>query len=435
MNSNLLNHNIIKRPWLLCVLALTLLISFIYRDKSDFEILLDKAGDGDSEAQYNVGWIYSTGQSELHGYESVAIDDAEALKWFRMAAEQDNSKAQYAIGVMYYNGEGVTKDFAEAEKWYRKAADQDNSSAQNAIGGMYYNGEGVTKDFAEAIKWFQKAADQDYANAQYNVGVMYYRGESIKKDYDLAAGWFQKAADQGFAKAEEVLNVINKEAGVIPMPKDELEASNWTLKLIELDYASLQIELDSVRKQLTAGLDVNSIDEKGISLLHKAVIIGNIDLVKLLVENGADLDIELQRVNSNHMRLTPILYAVIQNKKNIVSYLINKGVDVDKKLNSNTTILHHASAHNHVDLVQLIISKDADINSCDTNGMSPLHYASNRGNKKIIEILIAAGANVNAKEGKHTPLDLVLDKSLFEITDLLRKNGAKTAEELKAEGK
>ena len=89
------------RPWLFLILGITILVSFIYRDKSDFEILLDKAEDGDSEAQYNVGWIYSTGQSELHGYESVAVDDAEALKWFRMAAEQDNSKAQHAIGVMY----------------------------------------------------------------------------------------------------------------------------------------------------------------------------------------------------------------------------------------------------------------------------------------------------------------------------------------------
>ena len=392
MKSNLLNQNIIKRPWLLCVLALTLLISFIYRDKSEFEVCLDKAESGDSNAQYIVGLMYFNG-------EGVEINFHNALQWFQKASKQENVKAQYAVGVMYYNGHGVTKDLAKAEEW------------------------------------FQKAAEQDNANAQYNIGVMYYRGESIKKDYDIAAEWFQKAADQGFAKAEEVLNVINKEAGVIPMPKDELTASQWALNLIELDYTSLQIDLDSVREQLTAGLDVNSIDEKGISLLHKAVIIGNIDLVKLLVENGADLDIELPRLNSNHMRLTPILYAVIQNKKNIVSYLINQGVDVDKKLNSNTTILHHASAHNHVDLVKLIISKDADINSCDTNGMSPLHYASNIGNKKIIEILIAAGANVNAKEGKHTPLDLVLDKSLFEITALLRKHGGKTGEELKAEGK
>ena len=427
MKSNLLNQNIIKRPWLLCVLALTLLISFIYRDKSEFELCLDKAESGDSNAQYIVGLMYFNG-------EGVEINFHNALQWFQKASKQENVKAQYAVGVMYYNGNGVTKDLAKAEEWFQKAAEQDYANAQYNIGEMHYNGEGVTKDFAEAMKWFQKAAEQGNPNAQYNIGVMYYRGESIKKDYDIAAEWFQKAADQGFAKAEEVLNVINKEAGVIPMPKDELNASKWTLNLIELDYASFQIDLDSVREQLTAGLDVNSIDEKGISLLHKAVIIGNIDLVKLLVENGADLDIELKRVNSNHMRLTPILYAVIQNKKNIVSYLINQGVDVDKKLNSNTTILHHASAHNHVDLVQLIISKDADINSCDTNGMSPLHYASNIGNKKIIEILIEAGANVNAKEGKHTPLDLVLDKSLFEITALLRKHGGKTAEELKAAG-
>ena len=109
------------RPWLFLILGITILVSFIYRDKSDFDILLDKAEDGDSEAQYEVGWMYCTGQSQLHGNESVPVDDAEALKWFRKAADQDNSNAQHAIGVMYYNGEGVTKDFAEAEKWFQKA--------------------------------------------------------------------------------------------------------------------------------------------------------------------------------------------------------------------------------------------------------------------------------------------------------------------------
>ena len=92
-------------------------------------------------------------------------------------------------------------------------------------------------------------------------------------------------------------------------------------------------DLDSFREQLIAGIDVNSIDEKGISLLHKAVIIGNIDLVKLLVDNGADLDIELPRLNSNHMRLTPILYALIHNKKNIVRKLFTEmgGMQAIKK--------------------------------------------------------------------------------------------------------
>jgi len=423
------------RPWLFLILGITILVSFIYRDKSDFEILLDKAEDGDSEAQYEVGWMYSTGQSELHGYESVAVDDAEALKWFRMAAEQDNSNAQHAIGAMCYKGEGVTKDFAEAEKWFQKAAEQDDANAQYLIGLMYYKGEGVGKDFAEAIKWFQKAAEQDNANAQYNIGVMYYHGESIPKDNDIAVEWFEKAADQGFAKAEEVLNVINKEAGVMPVPKDKFETLKWIRKVTERDYVNSQINLDAVKKQLESGLDVNWIDENGRTLLHNAVMIGNIDLVKLLVENGANFDTELPRQNPKHQGLTPIVYAVINNKKNIVSYLLEKGVDVDRKLNSETTILHHASAHNHIDLVKFIISKKADLNSQDEIGLRPLHYASNMGNTKIVKILIDAGANVNAIGNNVTPLGLAMNKTHTETADLLRKHGGKTGAELKAEGK
>ena len=63
------------RPWLFLILGLTILVSFLYRDKSDLEILLDKAEDGDSEAQYEVGWMYDTGQSELDTGESVPVDD------------------------------------------------------------------------------------------------------------------------------------------------------------------------------------------------------------------------------------------------------------------------------------------------------------------------------------------------------------------------
>ena len=51
-------------------------------------------------------------------------DYAEAVKWYRKAAEQGHARAQYSLGFMYYNGRGVPQDYAEAMKWYRKAADQ-----------------------------------------------------------------------------------------------------------------------------------------------------------------------------------------------------------------------------------------------------------------------------------------------------------------------
>jgi len=61
--------------------------------------------------------------------------------------------AQFNLGMIYDTGEGVTKDAAEAVKWYRKAADQGLAAAQFNLGVMYANGEGVTKDNMEAYKW------------------------------------------------------------------------------------------------------------------------------------------------------------------------------------------------------------------------------------------------------------------------------------------
>jgi len=101
----------------------------------------------------------------------VAKDDAEAVKWFRKAAEQNDARAQAALGVRYAKGQGVAKNKAEAVKWYRKAAEQNVADAQYNLGVCYANGQGVTEDDAEAVKWFRKAAEQNLADAQYNLGV------------------------------------------------------------------------------------------------------------------------------------------------------------------------------------------------------------------------------------------------------------------------
>ena len=60
-------------------------------------------------------------------------DYAEAVKWYRKAAEQGHAEAQYLLGVMYNNGNGVIKDFQEARKWYQKAAEQGHEGAEMAL--------------------------------------------------------------------------------------------------------------------------------------------------------------------------------------------------------------------------------------------------------------------------------------------------------------
>jgi TPR repeat protein len=61
----------------------------------------------------------------------------------------------------------VPQDYAEAVKWFRKAADQGDAKAQLNLGFAYNTGQGVPQSSAEAVKWYRLAADQGYAGAQF----------------------------------------------------------------------------------------------------------------------------------------------------------------------------------------------------------------------------------------------------------------------------
>ena len=100
------------------------------------------------------------------------IREAEAVKWYRKAADQGNAPAQYNLGNMYRTGQGVAKDEVEAVKWYRKAADQGTASAQVNLGTMYWVGNGVVKDELEAYKWFLLSGAQGIEGAKKNITLI-----------------------------------------------------------------------------------------------------------------------------------------------------------------------------------------------------------------------------------------------------------------------
>jgi len=87
------------------------------------------------------------------------------LKWYRLAAHQGHAGAQYDLGVMYDNGQGVAQNYAEALKWLRLAADQGHAGAQFGLGVMYANGQGVAQNYVQAHMWFNLAAAQGDAKA------------------------------------------------------------------------------------------------------------------------------------------------------------------------------------------------------------------------------------------------------------------------------
>ena len=131
-----------------------------------------------------------------------------------------------------------------------------------------------------------------------------------------------------------------------------------------------------------------------------------------------------------------------------VKRLLADGANVNAKNDNGSTPLHNAVWIGRKEVAELLIANGADVNAKeDENGISPLHWAVKEGHKEIIELLIDKGADVNAKSvlGR-TPLDWCelnrgsndstqVKATIKEIADLCRKHGAKTGEELKAEGR
>ena len=104
---------------------------------------------------------------------------------------------------MYANGWGVAQSDAEAVKWWRKAADQGFAQAQFSLGYAYDIGQGVPQDHAQAFGWYRLAANQGSAGAQYSLGVMCDKGKGVPQDDVQAYMWFNLAASRSSGEARE----------------------------------------------------------------------------------------------------------------------------------------------------------------------------------------------------------------------------------------
>ena len=87
-------------------------------------------------------------------------------------------------------------NYEQAFHLWQPLAQQGDAEAQFNLGVMYENGQGVTQDYRQAAAWYQKAANQGHAKAQYNLGVMYYNGQGMARNYRQAAAWYKKVLAQ-----------------------------------------------------------------------------------------------------------------------------------------------------------------------------------------------------------------------------------------------
>jgi TPR repeat protein len=111
---------------------------------------------------------YHSNSLAISGGSEVQQNSAEALRWYRKAAEQGESWAQFYCGLMYNYHPGVAdqQNYAEALKWFREAANQGHVGAQFDLGNMYEEGHGVPQNYVLAHMWYDLASYADHFNRE-----------------------------------------------------------------------------------------------------------------------------------------------------------------------------------------------------------------------------------------------------------------------------
>lgn len=210
--------------------------------------------------------------------------------------------------------------------------------------------------------------------------------------------------------------------------------------------------ISALKKYLENG-DVNIKNERGMSLLHYAIVFNNNDIFNLLLENYVDVNIQDNRGD------TPVHYCVVNNKIGFLKSLIRHNADINMKnfdgqsplfkacslgretivyllLESSNFNLYERDSKDETVFMALVRSRNLDllnklviddkIVDCPNYAKeTPLHIACKAGDISIVDYLLKNNAFVNAKNNTgETPLFYAVRAQHLHIIDILLKNGA-----------
>lgn len=156
-----------------------------------------------------------------------------------------------------------------------------------------------------------------------------------------------------------------------------------------------------------------------VAQLHKAIRSGNIEEAEALLAQEPNL------VDATKDGQTPLLEALHENQKHIVSLLLDRGADVNVKDKLGVTALHYAAKQGHAYIAELLLAEGANVDAADWTGETPLHAAVSGGQKDVVVLLLAEGADVNAENEKGgTALHIAARAAYSEVAEILVAHGA-----------
>ena len=277
------------------------------------------------------------------------------------------------------------RDYESAFAIYSGLAASGDIEAAYQLASMFRSGRGVEKNNESAFRWMRIAADAGDARAQYNL-AQWLSNEDSSEARTEAESWYRKAADQGHRMAINRLEMLDEQADV-----------DFTGRTEQQQYEALA----------------------------QAAREGNQEAVQILVRN---LEIGKRNATAGHSAL---IEAVVAGHPEIISLLLEHGVDVDGACSPNpgeaTAIpLHSAVQAQQPASITALLAAGANPECRDAAGNTTLIIAASSGEQEIVRQLLIAGAQINALNNQSKSAVAVARlKNHAEIEELLRSRGGR----------
>lgn len=309
-----------------------------HSSKNEVKELQKKAKKGDPAAQFSLGWMYANGQG-------VPQNDVEAARYYTQVVENDpmSSVAQFSLGFMYIQGRGVEIDHKKAMELFSKAAALNHPNAQFYLGFLYLNGWGVTRNEACALEWFRKAAAQEDLSAIAQIKIL-ERG-SAEQNQTTSCG-LSTSRDEN-----KILEAGMKEEN----HPNAIATPDLTTKKTTLRRKAVLQRTDWLQKNAQG------------NIFHSAA--KNAEVFKILLE------------------------MVPKDKKDMLLTATNS------EDNTPLHLLAHYGQESLIEKTIEVLGAEAGLiltNLYNDRGYLPIHEAAESGKKKAIDALVKAGADVNA---------------------------------------
>lgn len=182
-------------------------------------------------------------------------------------------------------------------------------------------------------------------------------------------------------------------------------------------FAANQSDTAKVVDLLRRGMDVNTADQQGTTLLMIAARVNNRELLRFLLDNRANAQ------RKNRYGDTALMIATLQGHEEIVRLMLERKVDPNQ---TGWNALHYAAFENRAGIAALLLAAGTDINALAPNGSTALMLAAKRGHLETVRLLVGAQAELDHKdEEEGTALDMATRAKHGEVADFLRRAGAR----------